>query len=185
MSERYEKGLNQRFFCRRNKNNKFLVDLFIPIRIPLSEYVDGINYDEIYWYNPTDVFISLLPDRIKHQLKDEKDWILNNTPTNLEAKTCTFFEACRSTLQLDNLKVFPNPAKNQATVEFSANEDLVGNITLTNMAGVQIREVVEETQINMGTNSFPVDLTGLPSGLFIISINTNKGFRTYRIIVSQ
>ncbi len=180
-----EKGLNQRFFCRNNKNNKFLVDLFIPIKIPLSEYVNGISYDEIYWYNPTDDFIDLLPDRIKYQLKDEKDWIINKSQSESDTKTCTFFEICRSTLQIDNLKVYPNPAKDQVTVEFSSKEDLVGNITITNMAGVQILELMEKTQMKTGTNNFYVDISELPSGLFIISINTDKGFKTQRLIISQ
>ena len=180
-----EKGLNQYFFCRNTKSNKFLVDLFIPIKIPLNEYVDGINYDQIYWYNPTEVFINLLPDRIKYQLKEEKDWILNDSPSKPETTTCTFFEVCRSTLQIDNLKVYPNPAKNQITVEFSTKEDLVGNITITNMAGVQISQLIEKTHIKAGSNSFNIDISGLPSGLFIISINTDKGFKTQRLIVSQ
>jgi hypothetical protein len=178
-----EKGLNQWFFCRANRNNAFQVDLFVPIKIPLNEYVNGIDYYEIYWYNPTDSFINLLPERIRYQLKAEKEGILKISPQL--ASTCAFFEACKSTLQLDDLHVFPNPARDQLTVEFSAKEDLEGNITITNMAGVQIRQIMGKTNIKAGPNSFSVDLSGLPSGLFIISINTNKGFKTKRIIISQ
>ncbi len=178
-----EKGLNQQFFCRRNRNNAFQVDLFVPIKIPLNEYVDGINNYEIYWYNPTDSLIDLLPDRIKYQLKAEKEGILNDSPQS--AATCTFFEACKSTLQVDNLKVYPNPAKDRLTIEFSAREDLEGNISITNMAGIQIRQIMDNTHIKTGFNTYTEDISDLPSGLFIISINTNKGVRTRRIIVAQ
>jgi hypothetical protein len=60
-----------------------------------------------------------------------------------------------------------------------------GNISITNIAGVQIRQIIGKTHIKAGPNSFTVDVSGLPSGLFIISINTNKGFKTKRIIISQ
>lgn len=181
-----KKGLNQSFFSGRNENDKLQPDLFIPIKIPFSNYINGYK-DAIYWYNPTDSFINLLPDRIKYQLKEEKEWILNDSDSILElkTKTCTYFEVCRSNLQIDHLKVYPNPARKNAIVEFYTNEDLEGNITLTNMAGVEIRQLIQKTQMKAGANSFSVDISGLPSGIFIILVNTDKGFKTQRILVSQ
>jgi hypothetical protein len=181
-----EKGLGQHSLIRNNNTNNLQLspDVLIPIKIPLNEYVKGFNYYDIYWYNPTDSFINLLPERIRSTLKAEKDAILKDSPSTTST-SCTYFEACQSTLQLENLIVFPNPASQNATVQFSVNQDIVGYISLTNMAGVGIKQLISSTTMKAGFNSFQLDLSGIQSGIYIVSIVSNKGFKTKRLIVTQ
>lgn len=51
---------------------------------------------------------------------------------------------------------------------------------------VDAEDLIQDTILNVLEGFDKIkDLSGHPSGLFIISINTNKGFRTYSIIVSH
>jgi len=182
-----EKGLRQRFFNLRNKKklmNTAIADLLIPVKIPINKYVKGHNYYDIYWYNPTDSFINLLPERYRSSLKTEKDLILSGTASP-STSSCTYFEACKSTLQLDGLKVYPNPAALSATVQFSVDQDITGCISIENMAGVKIRQLTNREPMSAGFHSYTIDLSGLPSGIFIIVVDSDKGFKTTRLIISK
>lgn len=179
-----EKGLNQHFYMTsKNKQNiATIAEVLIPVKIPLNEYMKDIPYYDVYWYNPTDSFISLLPERIRYTLKAEKESILKNSKI-ASSSGCIYFEACQSTLELDNLSVFPNPATQYVTLQFSTRQDINGYISLSNMAGVPIKQLTTNSLIRAGHNSFKLDLSGIRSGMYLLTVFSDKGFKTKRLIV--
>ena len=81
--------------------------------------------------------------------------------------------------------MYPNPAINTVTLEFNTNEEVTGTISIINIAGVKIKANMPKTTFITGYNSCQIDLSGIIPGMYIISINTDKGFITQRLIVSQ
>jgi len=80
-----------------------------------------------------------------------------------------------------NSSIFPNPAKNNATV----------NINLTNTSKVQVEvlntmgQVVKTTQTQgqSGANSIRVDLSGLASGMYLVNVKVDNASSTKKLIV--
>jgi hypothetical protein len=177
-----EKARGQYFFQRDAKDFQYIADVLVPVKIPLNEYLKGFDYYDIYWYNPTDSFVTLLPERIRNTLKAEKESILKNTIVST-SNSCIYFEACQSTLHLDDFMIFPNPAIQTVTVQFSVNQDIVGHISLSNMAGVNIKQLTANTNIKSGFHSYQIDLSGLPSGIYLLTVVSDKGFKTKRLII--
>jgi hypothetical protein len=182
------KGLELHRFGRiqnsaESKNNSSNYDLLIPVLIPLSEYIENRDYSLVFWYYPTDEFLSTLPELIKKDLKSEIEIITN--PNSELKSSCTYFEVCKSTLNLEDFIIFPNPAKFSATIEFNSMDELEGSISLVNISGSQMRTLVPKTSFMSGENSYQVDLSGITPGIYLVSISTNKGFKTQRLIISQ
>jgi hypothetical protein len=156
-----------------------LVDYKELINIKLSGYVT----EQIFWYYPNENFIAALPDEIRTEFTLECDNILKNVSTN--SSSCTYFEVCRSTLHFDNFNMYPNPAKHAVTVDFEINQEMEGAISLIGMSGSKLKILVPNTHFLPGRNSYLLNLSGITAGIYLISINTDKGFKTQRLIVTQ
>jgi hypothetical protein len=160
-----------------------IMNILVPIRINLNEVIPPNKDVMICWYYPTEDFLNSFPDKIGEDLKSEVETI---TETNQSStKSCTYFEVCKSTLQLDNFKLYPNPAKYSATIEFDISEEAKGSISIVNIAGARLKTLVSNSTFLSGRNTYQMDLSGITPGIYLISINTDKGFKTQRLIISQ
>ncbi len=181
----------RRYFTGIYANNKSVdrnyilnhINTLIPIEINLEKVIPPRKETLIFWFYPTDDFINSLPERIKHDLKSELDDI--NKGTKKAAKPCTYFEVCRSTLPIGDLRVYPNPANQDITIDFSLQELVKGRIALMNISGVQVKTVVPQRNFEAGRHSFQVSLSDVSSGVYLIAIVTERGFKTQRIMVSK
>jgi len=159
------------------------INTLIQIKVDLEEIIPPRNETIVFWFYPTDEFINALPDGIKYDLKSELDAI--NEGTFKSTSSCKYFEACKSTLTLDDLRVYPNPANQNISIEFSLPNSLDGHISLINISGVQVKSIVSQRTFNSGMNLFNANLTDVPPGVYLISIITDNGFKTQRIIISR
>ena len=155
-------------------------NFLIPIKVKGNNNRNKSKYTLVFWFTPTNEFIERLPERYKTDLQNE----LNLLKSNISG-SCTYFETCKSTLQLDNFILYPNPTKNFVTIEFDIHEATKGEITILTIAGAQLRTLVSNTSFISGHNVYQLDLSGISPGIYLISINTNEGFKTQRLIVSQ
>jgi hypothetical protein len=137
----------------------------------------------IFWYEPDTAFINRLPKSIASVLKPEYDAIVKSGGTS--SQSCTYFEVCQSTLTLNRLDVYPNPAQHKVTIAFNAPEDLTGKISLVDIRGSEVKVLQSQTRFAKGENKFQADVSDVSAGIFLIYINTNKGFRTQRIVVTK
>jgi hypothetical protein len=160
-----------------------IVNILVPVRINLSEIVSKNQEVIICWYFPTQEFLNSLPKKIGPEIKSE----INNITTGSKGSSisCNYFEVCRSSLKLDNFKLYPNPASSSVTIEFENSEEIIGSISIVNMAGLKLREILPNTSFLSGHNSYQMNLSGINSGIYLIYVNTKRGFKTQRLIVSQ
>jgi len=82
--------------------------------------------------------------------------------------------------KIQGLKVFPNPAKETATIDFGKEID--GNVT------VQIIDIAGRTVKNTNFNGFAgnklnVNLSGLSSGTYLLSVQTNNQQLSTRLMI--
>jgi PKD repeat protein len=74
---------------------------------------------------------------------------------------------------LENLKIYPNPASNNLFVDFSANHKISANIEIINSIG-QICTKIENKTIHAGNNKLEIDISKLNSGNYILYIYENS-----------
>jgi len=160
-----------------------IMNILVPVRINLSEIVSKNQEVIICWYYPTLEFLNSLPKKIGSEIKSELNNITNDSKGS--SISCNYFEVCKSSLELNNFKLYPIPASSSITIEFENSEEIIGSISIVNLAGLKLRELLPNTTFLSGHNSYQMNLSGINSGIYLISINTKRGFKTQRIIVSQ
>jgi hypothetical protein len=160
-----------------------IMNILVPVRINLNNVVPPNQEVIICWYYPAQEFINALPEKIGAELKSELIIVTNGSRGS--STSCNYFEVCKSSLKLDNFKLYPNPASYSVTIEFENSEEIIGSISIVNMAGLKLRVLLPNTTLLSGHNSYKMNLSGINSGIYLISVNTKKGFKTQRLIVSQ
>jgi hypothetical protein len=185
------KGLNLASFGRwvnkqRQQDNQFSDEIFntlIAVRFPVSDFIVNRKYTIILWYYPTEEFLKALPQRYRNDIKSEIESIRSGEQSG--QTSCTYFEACKSTLAINDLKVYPNPASISATLEFTLSADVIGKISLVNISGSELKILVPKTRFMSGLNSFQLQFDQVIPGIYLISIVTDKGFKTKRMIITK
>jgi hypothetical protein len=160
-----------------------IMNILIPVRINLNEIVPPNQEVIICWYYPTQEFLDALPQKVGAELQSELNSVISGSKKS--STFCNYFETCKSSLKLNNFKLYPNPASSTVTIEFENSEEIIGSISIVNMAGLKLRELLPGTTFLSGHNSYQMNLSGINSGIYLILVSTNKGFKTQRLIVSQ
>lgn len=101
-----------------------------------------------------------------------------NTPTMIIDEltintTPTFTLSSSSFSQIDGLKMYPNPAKNNLFIETALNSDI--NVSIVNMLG---KEVVNTNVVNNTVN-----VSNLTSGIYIVKITEEGKTSTKKLII--
>jgi hypothetical protein len=160
-----------------------IMNILVPVRINLNEIVPPNQEVIICWYYPTPEFLNALPGKIGRELESELNSVISGSKNS--STSCNYFETCKSSLKLNNFKLYPNPASSTVTIEFENSEEIIGSISIVNMAGLKLRELLSGITFLSGHNSYQMNLSGINSGIYLVLVSTNKGFKTQRLIVSQ
>ena len=152
-----------RYHAKFKKQNKltqsYLADhenTLIPIKINTIE--KGFSHNLIFWFLPTQILLENMPDRYKLEIQSDIENIENemNTKAFKANTSCTYFEVCRSTLKLDEMKVYPNPASSTIAFDFVTSQALEGKISLVNIAGQELKVLQTNTKFVVGVNHLSV-----------------------------
>ncbi len=168
---------------RLQLENEKILNYLIPIYVPFADIISPEYKNQVLWFTPTEDFFDRLPIEMGKSMKTEYS-NLDNKDISL-AKTCTYFEACKSTLELNNFKLYPNPTNTITNIEFSTINQLRGEIVLTNVSGVTVKTLLNDQIFLAGDNYFELNLSDVKPGIYIVMLITDQGFKTQRIIVNQ
>lgn len=188
----------------RTVNEDIDLDRLIPIYVGtdkeyhLSDYFnDFFHPDCIFWYEPTEEFLAVLPEDIRKQLTYELSLMdksseakpattdIEETDTvrkNDEPEKCVYLDPCSDiTTKLKGVKLYPNPTHAEVTVQITAQDAAQGTLTVNNLAG-QALITVQLGDIREGTT---IDLSDLPAGIYLVTILTSEGDKITRRVVKE
>ncbi len=80
------------------------------------------------------------------------------------------------------VSIFPNPAKDKATVEFNLATSSSVSVEVTDITG-KVVESVSLTNVAAGNNSTTVNVAGLSTGVYSVAIKSNDSKVTRKLIV--
>ena len=145
--------------------------------------------DCIFWFEPTDTFLSVLPEAISGNIRKEiistsqKNDLeipftvdLNDLDTvDLDEQTCEYFEVCETQkLAITQHAIFPNPTRDQLNVNITAQASCSGTITVTSIDG----RIIAQTDISLTegiTSQFSFSVQGIKGGIYLVNIQTDQG----------
>jgi CHRD domain/Secretion system C-terminal sorting domain len=76
-------------------------------------------------------------------------------------------------LTISSFQITPNPTSGRTTMQFYAESDFDGQLTLTDLTGKLLRQ--ENYHFAAGDQSIPVDLSHIPSGMYIARLSNMQG----------
>ncbi|WP_317898755.1 T9SS type A sorting domain-containing protein [Aurantibacillus circumpalustris] len=82
---------------------------------------------------------------------------------------------------LSNSSIFPNPAKNTATVKVSLLSNSKVQVNVLNTIGQVVKSI--ETQGQIGSNAVNLDLSGLASGIYLVNIKAENASTTKKLVI--
>ena len=94
--------------------------------------------------------------------------------------TTTITEGDLSEFSID---VFPNPARNNATISVNGNQTGSVSLSVFNMTGLKVKDVYSGS-LNPGKQNFKIDLSGIPEGIYLIRIETLDGVYSKKLIIN-
>ena len=84
-------------------------------------------------------------------------------------------------INVNSLKVYPNPAKDKVSIEMLSNENQIALITLIDITGKTI--LSNTSMLNYGINNVTLDLSTVTNGNYQILISTENGEHSESLIV--
>lgn len=84
-------------------------------------------------------------------------------------------------LLADNIKVYPNPAKESVLIDFNDFTARLNQLTLINAQGV----CVYETSLSDQPKTLHIPLVNLFEGIYILQLQTNNGVLNKKVIISK
>ena len=188
-----DKGCNQIQFRFQESllktwvSKKFLGDCrtVLPIIMKKHTFGNEPKEDVVFWFLPTDEFFNRLPQNISKDILSEYNYITAEDKSQLEKPVCKYFDECKNTLAVSKFKVYPNPANNTATISFTLPEAIDGRITLVDLSGRERQVLQPQTNYSKGSHQFYVDVSSVPEGIYLLTLYSDKGVQTQRLIVAR
>lgn len=80
---------------------------------------------------------------------------------------------------VENFQVFPNPVQNTANIQIELKAAMDLTMTVTNLMGQSF--INQNVTLNTGANTIPVEMSDLPTGLYLLSLKSGTDVITYKI----
>lgn len=157
--------------------------------IPIEVSLDGDKTDFIVWYEATDEFLEKLPSRLIQKINpelnaaDDQAEHCNNEPVKKDDAVMDVWSGCSGAIQ--GMKLYPNPAVDQSSVELSLKEDRSLSMAVYNLSGKLIKRIGNPTQYAKGQLVKPIDLTGINPGLYYVVVKSDLGEQALQRIIIE
>jgi spore coat protein CotH len=116
-------------------------------------------------------------DSLKSWISTRLQWLDANMPG-----LCVISNAAEPTI-LDSVNCYPNPANDYFIVDYSLSAPTNVAVRLYNYLGSEVLSTIQETQQNSGQYSFKLETQTLPTGVYILKLETGNKVISKKIIV--
>ncbi|MBC7382502.1 MAG: T9SS type A sorting domain-containing protein [Bacteroidia bacterium] len=80
--------------------------------------------------------------------------------------------------------IFPNPANKTTTIAFGLKSNTEVKISITNLIGQSVKSL-DLGKVNTGSYEFPIELSELNAGIYMISITAGNTTHTQKLIIAE
>ena len=141
-----------------------LVAIRVPYKGPIMP-TDTVEYFYIYWYEPSQEFLSLLPPSVRQDIAQR------NEDLRTSATQVTQLTGALATSSLH-----PNPVtQDVATLDYTLREKRRVAVSLYDISGERVRSIAVSGQRDPGACQENISLAGIPDGYYLLAVTTDNG----------
>jgi hypothetical protein len=101
-------------------------------------------------------------------------------------RDCPIEEDTPDEIVLDlSLKVFPNPAGGATSIQYHLPETQDVSIQILDLQGKTVHALLQKTEQHAGPHQLQWDTADLPSGMYLVRIQTSTDFTVEKIMVTR
>lgn len=114
-----------------------------------------------------------------YQPGDEYKVIDPSTPVDLSVSSPTAYD------KFELFTPYPNPSTGQLFAKFYMKQPATISIQVTDLQGRTVKQVVDSKPMSAGYHVQPADISTLPSGNYLLQMNTGAGTLTQKITIQH
>lgn len=176
-------------FSNLDNRLKMMTELTVNKLIPVRFDVPDGGADIIFWFEPTDELLEVVPDNIKSQVAAEiaainsSDDICKAAPETGSETIMDVWRSCSGAIE--NMLVYPNPTNGPVSVNFQLKEDRKVKLSIHDLTGKLLMTLSPETLIRKGEFRENFNLNKLTPGMYLLVAQTHYGEQTLQRIVIE
>ena len=167
--------------------NKYVrVNKLIPIRVILN---DADKTERIFWYDPTEELLEILPDDIAANIEpelaavEESDEFCEAPATGGE-KYFDVWRACSGAVE--NLEVYPNPTTGPINLKFILKEKRHINISLHDLNGRMVQNLYEWQKHEAGAINLNITAKQqIEAGIYLVVVRTDMAEQAVQRLIIE
>ncbi|SDQ65352.1 Por secretion system C-terminal sorting domain-containing protein [Chryseobacterium soldanellicola] len=167
------------------KNVNVKVNEYFPIALTFQQENTSITSPENYDFavsqsvtnNPDELYGSVCHFLVSMNQKDVDDGDPFCDDKCREAKMLA--------MVLQDVKLSPNPASSNATLEFNLMQDAKVNIILAEYNGTTLKTISNAENLRKGISKKTFSISDLPNGVYVVSIIANNEKKSVHLIVKH
>lgn len=112
----------------------------------------------------------------------------NGSSTGMSAivtTTCTDVSIKENSSIFGLVNMYPNPAKDLATLSVNSANAMLLNVNVYDIAGKLVASPVQNQSLTSGENTFVVDTKELQNGIYFVTLNSSNGKETVKLVVNK
>ena len=86
--------------------------------------------------------------------------------------------------RLAGFRLSPNPVSGQAWIDLQLNEAVDAQLQLTDLTGRVVRQIFQG-QLSAGVQALSFDTQGLPAGMYLLTLRSEQGVSSLRVVVNN
>jgi cytoskeletal protein RodZ len=155
----------------------------IPIHIYAKRVTEKEKpFDLIAWYEPTPELLAVLPEQIGGQIGREYEAIKKDE----QAPSCKYFEVCKNIKgKISSSIVYPNPVAEELKIGVELEEERKLTISVADISGRIIKVIAQQQLQGKGIVEYTAGMKEMREGIYLISIETDKGERVVQRIIKK
>lgn len=161
-SKVYKHAYNFYACTRAIVNSALSLDSVVTVTLPMTvsnnipplRQLDPVTH----WYSSTN---------LQFRFASKKDTIIGIKTNSMNSTTASH--------------IYPNPAKNNATLAIDLKDNSAVYVNVVTMVGQVVKSYQAEGQI--GSNNINVDLSGLQRGIYMVNVKVNNASSTKKLVV--
>jgi hypothetical protein len=176
-------------FIHLDNRLKMLSEMTVNKLIPVQFDIPSGGADIIFWFEPNQELLELVPDNIKSQVEAEIAAINSNedickaAPETGSETIMDIWRSCSGAVE--NMMVYPNPTNGPVSVNFQLKEDRKVKLSIHDLTGKLLMTLSPETLIRKGDFRENFNLAKLTPGMYLLVAQTHYGEQTLQRIVIE
>ena len=163
-----------------------MVNKLIPLRVKL--HCSDLDKEYIFWYEPNQELVDLLPQNLSERLAPEVQAMINQTschekPAEAQQPVMDYWRSCSGSIE--SLSAYPNPASDVINVEFTLTEAKKIAISLHDLSGRKLMDLSGEKSYSSGLCKETFELKNLTSGIYLLVVKADGADQAVQRIIVQ